>query len=363
MKPRRSIPGNQPIAPSGTRPRRRHDSAQGVTIAEVARRAGVSIATVSRVVNNIPHQVSTGTRRRVLRAIRVLDFRPNALARSLHQKRTQTLGLIIPDISNPYYAEIARGIEDAVSQHGYTLFTCNTDRKVEKISGYVAILREKQVDGIILGGGGTWGRDHFVALRDCGVKAVLIGRYGIDLPSIRVDNEKGAWESATHLVQLGHERIAVLAGPRSSTTTVDRLAGYRKAFAEHGLRLPAAWCLYGDLRPESGLVAAERLMASRCRPTAILAINDQMAIGAMRALLRRRIQVPGQVSIVGFDDIALASFVSPTLTTMALPLYRMGVAGGDLLLRVLGGVSQAEEVWFTPELVVRESAGPPDDTP
>lgn len=332
----------------------------GATITDVARAAGVSIATVSRVINNAPHAVGQSTRRRVLRAIRDLDFRPNALARNLQRKRTQSLGLIIPDISNPYYAEIARGIEDVASQHGYTLFTCNTDRKVEKMSHYVATLREKQVDGIIIGGGGTWGRQHFAALRDRGVKAVLIGRYGVNLPAIRVDNVKGAWEAATHLLQLGHRRIAVLAGPKSSTTTADRLAGYRKAFAEHGLRLPADWCLYGDLRPESGLRATEHLLAARRRPTGILAINDQMAIGAMRALLRRGVEVPQQVSVVGFDNIALASFVTPALTTMALPLYRMGAAATEIMLRLLAGAAQVEEVWFTPELVVRESsAGPP----
>lgn len=340
---------------AGSRP----EAAQGITITGVARRAGVSIATVSRVINNVPSQVSAATRRRVLRVIRQLDFRPNALARSLHQKRTHTIGLIIPDISNAYYAEIARGIEDAISRQGYTLFTCNTDRKVENISHYVASLREKQVDGIILGGGGTLGGQRFAALQESGVRTVLIGRYGVSLPAIRVDNVKGAREAANHLLALGHRRIAVLAGPPSSTTTADRLAGYRKALAEFRLGLPARWCLHGDLRPESGSRAAKALLASRTRPTAILAINDQMAIGAMRALAEQGIHVPGQVSVVGFDDIALASFVTPALTTMALPLYRMGVAAGEMILKGLSGAEQPPEVWFTPTLLVRESSAEP----
>jgi LacI family transcriptional regulator len=325
----------------------------------VARRAGVSIATVSRVLNDVPGQVGAATRQRVRRAIRDLDFRPNALARSLHQKRTRTIGLIIPDISNPYYAEIARGIEDALSQQGYSLFTCNTDRRVEKISQYAAILREKRVDGIILGGGATWEPRHFAALRSSGVEAVLIGRYGVSLPAVRVDNVKGAWLAASHLLGLGHRDIAVIAGPRHSTTTADRLAGYRGAFAEHGVRLPASRCLYGDLRPESGRRAAETLLRARRPPTAVLAANDQMAIGAIRALLQRGLAIPADVSVVGFDDIALASFITPALTTMALPLYRMGVAAADMMLHSLAGDRLAQEAWFTPELVVRESSGMP----
>ena len=335
-----------------------------VTIAEVARRAGVSIATVSRVANNLPRQVHPETRRRVLRAIRALDFHPNVLARSLHQKRTQTLGLIIPDISNPYYAEIAWGIEDVASRRSYTLFICNTDRKLEKMRHHLRILRERQVDGVIIGGGGVSGQRHFAELMDRGIPTVSIGRYRAKLPAVRVDNVKGAWEAATHLIRLGHRRIAVLAGPATSTTTADRLAGYRNAFAEHGLRLPASWCVYGDLRPESGFSAAAGFMASHPRPTAILAINDQMAIGAMRALLNRGIRIPEEVSIVGFDNIALASFVTPALTTMALPLGRMGAAAAEALLRVLGGEAKIEEIWFTPELVVRESsAEPPSQSP
>jgi LacI family transcriptional regulator len=351
-----------PAVPTGKPARRRRVTGPGVTIAEVGRLAGVSIATVSRVLNNVPGQVGPATRRRVLRVIRQLDYRPNALARSLHLKRTHSVGLIMPDISNPYYAEIARGIEDAISRQGHTLVTCNTDRKPDRISHSVALLREKQVDGIILGGGGTLDASRFAALRDCGTRVVLIGRYAVDLPAVRVDNVKGAREAAAHLLALGHRRVAVLAGPKISTTTVDRLAGFRQAFDEFGLPFPSRWLLYGDLRPESGLEAAERLFATRRAPTAILAINDQMAIGAMRGILRRGLEIPRQVSVIGFDDIALASFVTPALTTMALPLHQMGVAAGEMILRSLAGMEQPKEAWFTPTLVVRESSAEPPTT-
>jgi LacI family transcriptional regulator len=188
---------------------------------------------------------------------------------------------------------------------------------------------------------------------------VLIGRHGVNLPAVRVDNVKGAWEAASHLLKLGHRRIAVLAGPKSSTTTADRLAGYRQAFAEAGVAIRPEWCLYGDLRPECGWEGADRLMGGKIRPTAMLAINDQMAIGAMRLVLRLGVRVPQEVSVVGFDDIALASFVTPALTTMALPLHRMGVAAGEMILRASASVEPPHEVWFKPKLMVRESSAQP----
>jgi LacI family transcriptional regulator len=348
---------------SANRAPRRDGRGSNVTIAEVARRAAVSIATVSRVLNDVPGQVSPATRRRVLRVIRELDYRPNALARSLHQRCTHTIGLIIPDITNPYYAEIARGIDDTISRHGYTLVTCNSDRQLDRISHSVAILRERQVDGIILGGGGTLGAPHFAALRNCGTRVVLIGRYEVDLPAVRVDNVKGAREAAAHLLVFGHRSIAILTGPPSSTTAVDRLTGYRQAFDEYGVPFPSRWLRYGDLRPESGLKVVEGLFAGHRPPTALLAINDQMAIGAMRGLLQRGLAIPRHVSVVGFDDIALASFVTPALTTMALPLYPMGIAAGDMILRLVAGVEQPAETWFTPKLMVRESSAEPAATP
>jgi DNA-binding LacI/PurR family transcriptional regulator len=147
-----------------------------------------------------------------------------------------------------------------------------------------------------------------------------------------------------------------LAGPEISTTTVDRLAGYRQAFDEFGVPFPTRWLRYGNLRPESGFEAVEGLFAGRQTPTAILAANDQMAIGAMRGILQRGFEIPQRVSVVGFDDITLASFVTPALTTMALPLHPMGVAAGEMILRLLAGVEQPPEVWFTPKLTVRESS-------
>ena len=330
-----------------------------MTIAEVARRASVSIATVSRVLNNVPRGVGAALRKRVLKAAQELDFRPNALARSLHQKRTHTLGLLITDIANPYYAGITRGIEDVSRRLGYALFICNTDRDPAAMAHYIEVLREQRVDGIIIGGGGTPGRRHFQALHHRGIPAVLIGRYDVPLPAVRIDNLKGGWEAATHLIRLGHRRVAILSGPDTSTSIQDRMKGYQRAILEHGLSLPDGWILRGDLRPASALELAGRLLSARQRPTAILAANDQMAIATIRAALKLGLRVPEDLSVVGFDNIELASYVSPALTTMGLPLYQMGVAAAEIAIRLLAGTSGKEEAWFTPELIVRESTGPP----
>ena len=338
---------------------RKRSPGEPVTIGEVARRAGVSIATVSRVLNNVPRGVGAVLRKRVLKAARELDYHPNALARSLHQKRTHTLGLLITDIANPYYAGITRGIEDVSRRHGYALFICNTDRDPAAMAHYIEVLREQRVDGIIIGGGGTPGRRHFQTLHDRGIPAVLIGRYDVPLPAVRIDNLKGGWEAATHLIRLGHRRIAILSGPDTSTSIQGRMKGYRRAMAEHGLSLPEGWVLGGDLRPASALELAGRLLTVRRRPTAILAANDQMAIATIRAAHQLGLRVPEDLSVVGFDNIELASYMSPALTTMGLPLYRMGVAAAETAIRLLAGTPGNEEAWFTPELIVRESTGPP----
>jgi LacI family transcriptional regulator len=333
------------------------------TIADVARRAGASIATVSRVLNKVPRGYRGDLRERVLKAAKELDYTPNALARGLLQKRTRTLGALITDIANPYYGEITRGIGEIARQSGYALFVCNTDRRPETMAHYIDVLRENRVDAVIIGGGGTTGRRHFQTLLSRGIPAVLIGRYDVPLPAVRIDNVKGGWEAANHLISLGHKAIAILSGPMTSTSIQDRMRGYRRALRQNGLTVPEKWVLNGDLRPGSALHLAESLLASNPRPTAILAANDQMAIAAIRAALTLGLRVPGDLSVVGFDNIELASYVNPTLTTMGVPLYQVGVAAAETAIRLLDGTPRVREAWFVPELIIREStARPPELT-
>jgi DNA-binding LacI/PurR family transcriptional regulator len=328
------------------------------TIRDVARAARVSIATVSRALNHARYGVRAPVRQRVLKIAAALDYRPNALARGLLRHRTQTLGLLITDIANSFFAEITRGVADTCRQHGYSLLIGNTDRNPATRDEYVDVLREKRVDGVLVMAGGTPGPQPFDALARQGIPVVVIGRFEAPVPALRVDNVRGGRMAATHLLQLGHRQIGIILGFRDSTTSADMLKGHRQAFAEHGLPVRRDWVVYGDARAATGLELADRLLRGRPRPTALLTVNDQTAIGAIRAALNLGLRVPGDVSVVGFDGIQLASFTSPALTTLRLPLHQMGVRAAEMLLRLGRGETVDKEVWVVPELTVRESTGP-----
>ncbi len=333
--------------------------AKPTTISDVARAAGVSIATASRALNRAPRGVRAPARRRVLKAAAALDYRPNALARGLLSQRTNTLALLITDIANTYFAEVTRGVEDACQKQGYTLLICNTDRSPAATARSIDLLREKRVDGILVAAGGRPGHQPFEALPAQGIPVVVIGRFDIPVPAVRIDNRKDGREAAAHLIALGHRRIGIILGPRQSTTSQDILDGYRESFKENGISIPSEWILRGDARAPSGLRLAERLLRHPSRPTGLLTVNDQTAMAAVRAALHLSLRVPQDVSIVGYDGIELASLMSPALTTLRLPLRRMGATAAELLLRLCAGETVEREVWFVPELTVRESTGPP----
>jgi LacI family transcriptional regulator len=294
-----------------------------------------------------------------MKAAKVLDYRPNALARSLLHQRTHTLGLLVTNIANSFFAEITRGVEDVCRKRGYSLFICNTDRNPTIVENYIGVLREKRVDGVLVMAGGAAGPQPFEALPGQGIPVVVIGRFDIPLPAIRIDNVKGGWMAASHLIQLGHRQIGILLGPRKSTTSQDVLRGYRQAFEEYGISVPKDWVLYGDGQAESALPLADRLLQSTPRPTGLLTITDQVAIGAIRAALNLGLRVPQDISVVGYDGIQLASLMSPALTTLSIPLHHIGATAAEMLLRLGAGGLVDHTVWFVPELTVRESTGSP----
>ena len=230
------------------------------TIHDVARRAGVSIATVSRVISESPHKVNEATRSRILKAIKDLDYRPNALAQGLIRKRSMTVGIIIPDISNPYYAEIVRGVQDVAEGLGYAVVLQNTDRKKERIINGIKVLREKRADGIIFSGGIIHGYETLSSLKELAARVVVIGRHEVDFPAVRVDNLGGAAQAVQHLLDLGHERIGFFSGPKMSTSSIDRLQGYKNALAQRGRHYEGGLVKQGNLTPESGFHAAMELL-------------------------------------------------------------------------------------------------------
>ncbi|MGI6284384.1 LacI family DNA-binding transcriptional regulator [Neomoorella humiferrea] len=329
-----------------------------VTIKDVAKHAGVSVTTVSRVLNNSRHPISPETRERVLAAIKELGFYPNAMARSLQLHETKTIGLILPDIANPYYPGIVRGVEDVAHEKGYTVILCNTDRSRERTKAYLRVLREKRVDGVIFTGGGAVedaSREHFF---DHGqIATVVIGRHKADLPAVQVDNVQSAQEAVEHLIKLGHRRIATITGPAVSTTARDRLEGYRRAMEAEGIAIESAWIVEGDFEFNSGYQAVGKLpLQGPEKITAIFAHNDLMAIGAIKALQEKGLKVPEDVAVVGFDNIPLASFITPALSTVAVPVYDLGVTAMRVLAELLAGRKVPPVTVLATHLEVRESS-------
>jgi LacI family transcriptional regulator len=302
------------------------------TIKDVARQAAVSVTTVSHVVNGTRF-VSDDARQRVQQAIDALRYVPSALARSLKNNRTHTIGTMIPNCSNPYFAEIVRGIEDACFAAGFTVVLCNSDDDPRKQGQYLRVLTEKQVDGLIVvssGGDSELG----MALRDAEMALVLVDREveNLNADLVEVNHERGGYLAARHLIELGHRRIACISGPLALSPSAQRVQGCRRALAEAGLGALDAMLREADFTSAGGHAAMRDLLAAGPRPTGVFACNDLSAIGAMAAAAQAGLSVPRDVSIIGFDDIALAAYASPPLTTVAQPKHRLGTLAASLLL-------------------------------
>jgi LacI family transcriptional regulator len=355
-----------------------HDSGakqRAVTIQDVAVRSGVSISTVSRVVTGSV-AVEPATAERVREAIAALGYRPNLLARSFRRRVTHTIGLLVPDNSNPFFAEVARTAEDAGFAEGYSVVLCNSDLSAVKQETYIDVLLAKRVDGLILVSSGLIptidGHDAVERILTAGVPCVVVDRDlgATPVDQVLVDNEQGGYLAGEHLIDLGHRRIACLVGPNDLTPSAGRIAGFQRALADAGLALAAEDLVRGNGRPDGGAAAVRELLQRRNIATgditAIFAFNDQMAIGAVGALQRAGHRVPQDVSVVGFDDIPQSAAIYPALTTVAQPIGEMGSTGVRLLLdRIARGQPQdhgsCQRVRLSTRLVVRESTGPPPD--
>jgi LacI family transcriptional regulator len=328
------------------------------TMRDVADRAGVSSATVSHTLNGTRH-VDPETRERVLQAITEIGYRPNYLARGLRQRRTGTIGLIIPDNTNPFFAEMARAIEDAGFARGSNVMLCNSDRSAEKEASYVEVLLAKQVDGIILASSNA--KPELVhQIREAGVPAVLIpgelGDFEIDM--LMTDDFAAGKLVGEHLLELGHRKIAAISGPRTTSASAGRLAGFESVLAEAGIALVAI--ARGDFRAERGRDAMAELLDAGLDFTAVFAANDLTAIGALQTLRERRIAVPGELSLIGFDGMQLSDLVSPRLTTIAHSLGMIGPQTIALLDdRMAAPDAPARQVLLPSTLIARESTAPP----
>ena len=327
------------------------------TIQEVAKKAGVSPTTVSHVINN-SRVVADETRLRVEAAMEELHYRPNALARSLRRGQTHTLGLILPDSSNPFFAEIAHSIETVAFEQGYSVILCNTEDNLDKEDLYVDVLINKQVDGMIFVAAGNQTGSLRALLRHK-LPVVIVDR---DLPEVEVDavltdNRRGGCLATQHLIALGHRRIGCITGPSHLTPSAQRVTGYREALIEAGLAVEDDLIVRGDFHPESGYRAARSLLERPGAPTAIFACNDLMAVGVLRAVPELGRRVPDDLMVVGFDDIELASYTTPALTTVAQPKVEMARQAVQMLTERMADKNRPlQRKVLQPKLIIRGSA-------
>jgi LacI family transcriptional regulator len=339
-----------------------------VTLADVARRAGVSMATASRVVNDAPYTVAEELRQRVLRAVEELQYVPNAHAQMLARPQRATVGVIVHDVSDPYFAEITRGLQRVASEQGRLLIICNSYRDPDREIAYVELLRAQQVEAVILAGSGYCDRAVTKAINGkleayaaSGGRVAVIGRHELSGDAVIPANEAGGYAIADAVFGLGHRQVGVICGPRTLTTIADRLAGIRRAARSHRVTLPTTRIVYGDFTRDGGAMAAAALLDRHPDLTAILALNDEMAVGAMATLRECGVAVPGDVSVAGFDDMPLARDVTPAVTTVHLPLVEMGAIAMRMALDDKPRGSRVEHI--AARVVSRDSTAPPRSQP
>ncbi len=329
-------------------------------IKDVAKKAGVAPITVSRVINNSGY-VSDKVRNRVEQAISELNYIPNRLGPSMRSKRSNTLGLIVTDITNPFWTTVVRGVEDAAYKAGYHLFLCNSDEDATKEQDYVELLLSRQVDGFLI----VPAEQQFLTLemiQKQGKPIVLLDRYieTNDINIVRGDSEGGAYVLTKHLLDLNHKHIILLNGPESVSTAVDRAKGFRRALSEAGQADKDIQIFWGDFSLDSGYRQALEVLQLQPRPTAVVAANNFIAIGAIRALDRSGLQIPDDISLVVYDDLPENISLRPFLTSVTQPAYEMGFLAANTLFNCMKNADvKPKEIVLPFELKIRSSSAPP----
>ena len=302
------------------------------TIRDVAERAEVSISTVSHVINN-SRAVSDEARQKVEAAMTELGYKPNTLARNLRRQQTQSIGMLVPDSSNPFFAEIARGIEDASFEQNHSVILCNTEGDLEKQTTYTNVLIQNQVAGIVFVAAGI-STELVVDLQRRRVPVVVVDREvpDVTVSTVLTNHYQGGRLATQHLIDLGHRRIACISAGSELSPSSDRVTGYQDILRENGLPIDEALIVWGDFQYESGYRAANELLGLAEPPTAVFACNDLMAVGCISAATARGLHIPEDLSVVGFDDVQLASFTNPPLTTVAQPKREIGALAVQMLM-------------------------------
>lgn len=330
------------------------------TIRDVAERAGVATMTVSRVINNSGY-VSDTTRTKVEAAIADLGYVPNMLGPSLRFNQTNTLALVLTDITNPFWTTVARGVEDAAQEQDYSIILCNTDENLQKQDQYLNMLLKRRIDGMLFVPADN--RAESVQLiQKQNIRVVILDRSlpNVDVDIVRGDSFGGAYQLAKHLIELGHRNIAVLSGPQNIFTSTERVAGFRQAMSEAGLDHNYENVFWGSFRQNPSEIA-ERALQLTPHPTAFLAVNNFIANGALQSFSQAGLRVPEDVSLVSFDDIPVIINPIPFLTVAVQPAYDMGYQATQLLLERIRneGPDDRQEIVLPTEIFIRQSTAPP----
>jgi len=333
-----------------------------VTMRQIAERAGVSIGTVSHVINETA-TVRPKLRERVIEAIRSMGYQPSALAQGLRKNRTNMLGMVIPDITNPFFPGVVRGVEDVAYKRSFRVILCNADNDSAKEASYVRELRSYHIAGLlIIPAAGADIAGHLRAYASASVPVVCIDRVpdGWKGDAVLVANAEGAYQATRHLIEMGHKRLAVIAGPLGLTNAAERLKGFTRALNEARIEIEPEFVQEARFDTTSGYKAALRLLRMLPRPTAIFACNDLMAFGVLQAARELGLRCPEDLSIVGFDSLEFTRFTDPSLTSVYQPGYQLGATAGRLLLQRVDGLrSAAKKIHLPTELKKRDSVGPP----
>jgi len=330
---------------------------RNVTIKDVAKKASVSPATVSRALND-NMSISPETRRKVKEVADQLGYTKNAVALGLSRGNLNVIGVVIADISNPFFSEAVRGIEDTAQKHGYGVILCNTDEDQEREAYYAKFLENHRVGGIIFTT--SMLQDPLIVQLQEKIPTLSLSRtvLDIDLHYVAGDDFEGGKMAVNHLIKLGHKRIGYITGPLEVAPSWSRFRGYREALASHKLQYRKAWVQFGDFNHQSGTRLTKNLLKLKDRPTAIFAANDFIALGVMKAVEEAGLHVPNDLAVVGYDDIFLASFPQIQLTTVSQSMRHMGQLAAQSLLKVIKNpeIDMLQEI-IKPKLIIRESCG------
>ena len=339
--------------------KRRRGSRRPATIHDVAARAGVSTATVSRSLAT-PDLVSEQARARVLAAIKATGYTPNMAARNLRARRSMMVLVVVPNIANAFFAEVLRGVDDELVAHGYGIIIGNLDNLTEREARYVDLVFAGQVDGaLLLSGHIPAGNGRLMSEAGLPIATICMEIPGSLFPSVMVDDQKSSRVVADYLVSLGHRSFGYVSGPKGNRNDLGRREGFAAGLADAGFDPARISCWQGDFMIESGVQAAREFLASPKRPTAVYAASDSMAISFMKTVMEAGVRVPGDLSVVGFDGIEFAEFVTPTLTTIQQPRNEIGRTGARVLLEALSNGTRPQSVKLEAPLIIRDSTAPP----